>query len=126
MNPEHYPQGGKHLTPLLHLTVPGVDLNDPAKTWYTVMLVSSLINTVPVRDLTETGSAGFQWGGMEEDIMDSDDIVDLEMEHANRKATTAEFEEWLFKFLRRSVAMVRKLALFYLSSSVLILCFNGP
>ncbi|KAG0049518.1 hypothetical protein BGZ83_005704 [Gryganskiella cystojenkinii] len=105
LNPQHYPQGGKHLTPLLHLTVPGVDLNDPAKTWYTVMLVSSLITTVPVRDLTTGGSSGFQWGGMEEDIMDSDDVVDLEMEDANRKATTAEFEEWLFKFLRRSIAM---------------------
>lgn len=112
LNPQHYPQGGKHLAPLLHLTVPGVDLNDPVKTWYTLMFVSSMISTVPVRDLTTSGSAGFQWGGMDEDIMDSDVIVDLEMEEANRKASTADFEEWVFKFLRRAIVMVGRLSVF--------------
>ncbi|KAG0312267.1 hypothetical protein BGZ99_009606 [Dissophora globulifera] len=105
LNRDHYPQGGKHLLPLLHLTVPGVDLNDPAKTWYTLLFITSMISTVPVRDLSEMGSAGFQWGGMEEDILDSNDMVDLELEDSNRKATTAEFEEWVMKFLRRSILM---------------------
>ncbi|KAF9396493.1 hypothetical protein CPC16_001175 [Podila verticillata] len=105
LNRDNYPQGGKHLTPLLHLTVPGVDLNDPAKTWYTLLFVTSMIATVPVRDLTEMGSAGFQWGGIEEDMMDVDGPVDLEIEDSNRKATTAEFEEWLLKFLRRAILM---------------------
>ncbi|KAF9193043.1 hypothetical protein BGZ51_004276 [Haplosporangium sp. Z 767] len=105
LNREHYPQGGKHLTPLLHLTVPGVDLNDPAKTWYTLLFVASMISTVPIRDLTEMGSAGFEWGGIEEDMLDSNEVVDMELEDSNRKATTAEFEEWLMKFLRRVIAM---------------------
>ncbi|KAI8606761.1 hypothetical protein EDD21DRAFT_297702 [Dissophora ornata] len=105
LNREHYPQGGKHLLPLLHLTVPGVDLNDPVKTWYTLLFVTSMIATVPVRDLTEMGSAGFQWGGMEEDMFDSEEMVDLELEDSNRKATTAEFEEWVMKFLRRAILM---------------------
>ncbi|KAG0021330.1 hypothetical protein BGZ82_011351 [Podila clonocystis] len=105
LNRDNYPQGGKHLTPLLHLTVPGVDLNDPAKTWYTLLFVTSMIATVPVRDLTEMGSAGFQWGGIEEDMMDVDQPVDIELEDSNRKATTAEFEEWLLKFLRRAILM---------------------
>lgn len=105
LNRDNYPQGGKHLTPLLHLTVPGVDLNDPAKTWYTLLFVTSMIATVPVRDLTEMGSAGFQWGGIEEDMMDFDGPVDLEIEDSSRKATTAEFEEWLLKFLRRAILM---------------------
>ncbi|KAG0355172.1 hypothetical protein BGZ54_001264, partial [Gamsiella multidivaricata] len=105
LNRDHYPQGGKHLLPLLHLTVPGVDLNDPGKTWYTLLFVTSMISTVPIRDLTDFGSAGFQWGGMEEDILDSEEIVDLELEDSNRKATTAEFEEWVMKFLRRAIRM---------------------
>ncbi|CAO3568761.1 unnamed protein product [Mortierella alpina] len=105
LNREHFPQGGKHLTPLLHLTVPGVDLNDPAKTWYTLLFVASMAATVPIRDLTEMGSAGFQWGGMEEDMLDADEMVDMDLEDATRKATTSEFEEWLMKFLRRTIAM---------------------
>ncbi|KAI1320115.1 hypothetical protein EDD11_002087 [Mortierella claussenii] len=105
LNREHYPQGGKHLSPLLHLTLPGVDLNDPGKTWYTLMFVSAMIATVPVRDLTEMGSAGFQWGGMEEDMLDSEEMVDIELEDSNRKATTAEFEEWVMKLLRRVILM---------------------
>ncbi|KAF9994804.1 hypothetical protein BGZ79_000402 [Entomortierella chlamydospora] len=105
LNREHYPQGGKHLLPLLHLTVPGVDLNDPGKTWYTLLFVSAMISTVPIRDLTEMGSAGFQWGGMEMDMLDSEDVVDMELEDSNRKATTAEFEEWVMKLLRRAILM---------------------
>ncbi|KAF9423952.1 hypothetical protein BGZ94_008121 [Podila epigama] len=105
LNRENYPQGGKHLTPLLHLTVPGVDMNDPTKTWYTLLFVTSMIATVPIRDLTEMGSAGFQWGGFEEEATDAEKAVDLEAEDSIRKATTAEFEEWLQKFLRRAILM---------------------
>ncbi|KAF9110857.1 hypothetical protein BGX27_005774 [Mortierella sp. AM989] len=105
LNRDHYPQGGKHLLPLLHLTVPGIDLNDPGKTWYTLLFVSSMVSSVPIRDLTEMGSVGFQWGGMEVDMLDSEDVVDLELEDSNRKATTAEFEEWVMKLLRRAILM---------------------
>ncbi|KAF8964857.1 hypothetical protein BGZ46_000706 [Entomortierella lignicola] len=105
LNREHYPQGGKHLLPLLHLTVPGVDLNDPAKTWCTLLFVSSMISTVPIEDLTEMGGVGFQWGGMDVEMLDSEDKVDLELEDSNRKATTADFEEWVMKLLRRAILM---------------------
>ncbi|KAF9434968.1 hypothetical protein BGZ76_007123 [Entomortierella beljakovae] len=105
LNRDHYPQGGKHLLPLLHLTVPGVDLNDPGKTWFTLLFICSMISTVPIRDLTEMGSAGFEWGGMEVDSIDTEDPVDLELEDSTRKATTAEFEEWLMKLLRRAILM---------------------
>lgn len=104
LNRDHYPQGGKHLLPLLHLTVPGVDLNDPAKTWHTLVFVASTLLSVPVKDLTG-GSMGFEWGGMEGSF-DSEETVDLEFEDYNRKASTGEFEEWLMKFLRRIIFMV--------------------
>ncbi|KAF9940539.1 hypothetical protein BGZ65_006679 [Modicella reniformis] len=102
LNRESYPQGGKHLLPLLHLTVPGVDLNDPVKTWHTLVFIGSILSTVPVKDLTGFGSAGFEWGGME---MDSHEDVDMELEDSCRKASTAEFEEWLMKLLRRIIFM---------------------
>ncbi|KAF9918681.1 hypothetical protein BX616_006764 [Lobosporangium transversale] len=105
LNRNHYPQGGKHLSPLLHLTLPGIDLNDPAKTWFTLMFISSMISTVPLQDLTDMGGMGFQWGGMEEDMLDSNEVVDIELEDANRKATTADFEEWVMKLLRRAILL---------------------
>ncbi|KAF9155612.1 hypothetical protein BG015_009167 [Linnemannia schmuckeri] len=105
LNRDHYPQGGKHLAPLLHLTVPGVDMNDPVKTWYTLLFVTSMVSTVPIRDLTEMGSAGFEWGGIDIDMLDAEDTVDLELEDSSRKASTADFEEWLMKFLRRVILM---------------------
>ncbi|KAG0225196.1 hypothetical protein B0O80DRAFT_458867 [Mortierella sp. GBAus27b] len=105
LNRDHYPQGGKHLLPLLHLTVPGVDLNDPAKTWHTLVFVASTLVSVPVKDLTESGGMGYEWGGMEIGALDSEEIVDLEYEDACRKASTADFEEWLMKFLRRIIFM---------------------
>ncbi|KAK3822755.1 MAG: hypothetical protein J3Q66DRAFT_424160 [Benniella sp.] len=104
LNRDHYPQGGKHLLPLLHLTVPGVDLNDPAKTWHTLVFVATTLLSVPVKDLTESGSMGFEWGGMEGSF-DSEEVVDLEFEDSVRKASTGEFEEWLMKFLRRIIFM---------------------
>jgi proteasome activator subunit 4 len=106
LNRDHYPQGGKHLLPLLHLTVPGVDLNDPAKTWHTLVFVATTLLSVPVKDLTESGNIGFEWGGMEGSF-DSEEVVDLEFEDSVRKASTGEFEEWLMKFLRRIIFMVR-------------------
>lgn len=114
LNREHYPQGGKHLAPLLHLTVPGVDMNDPVKTWYTLLFVTSMVSTVPIRDLTEMGSAGFEWGGIDIDMLDSEGTVDLDLEDSSRKASTADFEEWLMKFLRRVILMVRAVDFFVL------------
>ncbi|KAF9586315.1 hypothetical protein BGW38_007062 [Lunasporangiospora selenospora] len=110
LNRDHYPQGGKHLSPLLQLTIPGIDLNDPAKTWYTLLFVTSMISTVPIKDLTETGNAGFQWGGIDEDLMNPEETVDLEFEDSTRKASTAAFEEWLLKFLRRAILMFENYA----------------
>ncbi|CAG8434329.1 1354_t:CDS:10 [Diversispora eburnea] len=100
----HYPSGGKHLAPLLHLTIPGIDMNDPIKTISSLIFLTHSIMGVPLIDLTE-GNANlseFQWSGMDIDEREEDNMeIDEEEESARCKASTAEFEEWLAKFLRR-------------------------
>ncbi|RGB33631.1 hypothetical protein C1646_815894 [Rhizophagus diaphanus] len=100
----HYPAGGKHLAPLLHLTIPGIDMNDPIKTISSLIFLTHAIMGVPLRDLTEGSSveSGFRWTGMDIDEREEDNMeIDEQEEDAFCKASTAEFEEWLAKFLRR-------------------------
>lgn len=105
----HYPAGGKHLAPLLNLTIPGIDMNDPIKTISSLIFLTHSIMGVPLIDLTDgdTNLTGFQWSGMDIDERDEDDMeIDEEEEAARCKASTAEFEEWLAKFLRRVFTIV--------------------
>ncbi|KAF9978770.1 hypothetical protein BGZ73_000417 [Actinomortierella ambigua] len=107
LNRDNFPQGGKHLTPLLQLTIPGIDPNDPVKSLVTMMFVSSSLMTVPVYDLSSTSAGGspIDWGGMEEESYETGEKVDMELEDAKRRASTIEFEEWLAKFLRRIIVL---------------------
>lgn len=64
---------------------------------------------VPLRDLTEGSSveSGFRWTGMDIDEREEDNMeIDEQEEDAFCKASTAEFEEWLAKFLRRVFTIV--------------------
>ncbi|CAG8768054.1 5872_t:CDS:2, partial [Cetraspora pellucida] len=101
----HYPAGGKHLAPLLHLTIPGIDMNDPIKTISSLIFLTHAVMGVPLRDLTEGSSiteSEFRWEGMDIDDREEDQIeTNVEEEDAVCKASTAVFEEWLAKFLRR-------------------------
>ncbi|CAG8548665.1 30916_t:CDS:10 [Gigaspora margarita] len=100
----HYPAGGKHLAPLLHLTIPGIDMNDPIKTISSLIFLTHAVMGVPLRDLTEgsTTESGFRWEGMDIDEREEDQMeINEEEEDALCKASTAVFEDWLAKFLRR-------------------------
>ncbi|CAG8478849.1 9710_t:CDS:10, partial [Acaulospora colombiana] len=99
----HYPAGGKHLAPLLHLTIPGIDMNDPVKTISSLIFLVHAIMGIPLIDLTEGSSnmSGFRWSGVDVDERDDQMEIDEEEEDALCKASTAEFEEWLAKFLGR-------------------------
>ncbi|KAF9164493.1 hypothetical protein DFQ26_001384 [Actinomortierella ambigua] len=107
LNRDNFPQGGKHLAPLLQLTIPGIDPNDPVKSLVTMMFVASSIMTVPVHDLSSASAGGspIDWGGMEEESFETGEMVDMELEDAKRRASTIEFEEWLAKFLRRIIVL---------------------
>ncbi|CAG8540546.1 10707_t:CDS:10 [Dentiscutata heterogama] len=105
----HYPAGGKHLAPLLHLTIPGIDMNDPIKTISSLIFLTHAVMGVPLRDLTEgsTTESGFRWEGMDIDEREEDQIeINVEEEDALCKASTAVFEDWLAKFLRRVFTIV--------------------
>ncbi|CAI2164709.1 4841_t:CDS:10 [Funneliformis geosporum] len=99
----HYPAGGKHLVHLLHLTIPGIDMNDPIKTISSLIFLTHAIMGVPLRDLTEGNSteSGFRWTGMDIDESEDHMEIDEQEEDALCKASTAAFEEWLAKFLGR-------------------------
>ncbi|KAF7723510.1 hypothetical protein EC973_001885 [Apophysomyces ossiformis] len=105
---DHYPAGGKHLLPLLHLATPGIDMNDPVKTVSALMFISNAIMVVPVCDLSGgdiyynpavDGRDGYD--EMDIDRADGETQLPREVEDHLCKATTGEFEEWLAKFLRR-------------------------
>ncbi|CAJ0904050.1 1258_t:CDS:10 [Entrophospora sp. SA101] len=100
-----YPAGGKHLAPLLHLIIPGIDMNDPIKTISSLVFVTHTLMGVPLSDLTDGNndpSSGFRWTGIDIYEREKDEMeIDGEEENALCKAGTSEFEEWLAKFYRR-------------------------
>ncbi|KAI8578771.1 hypothetical protein K450DRAFT_245430 [Umbelopsis ramanniana AG] len=105
---QHYPAGGKHLLPLLHLTIPGIDMNDPMKSISSLMFITTALMNVPIFDLTGSSSSGITYES-EEINFESMDIdsgnqvfhVDREEDDLLCRSSTGEFEEWLSKFLNR-------------------------
>jgi proteasome activator subunit 4 len=110
---EHYPAGGKHLLPLLHLTIPGIDMNDPMKSISSLMFVTTALMNVPIYDLTESATSGVTYAS-EESRFESMDVdgehqvyaADREEDDLLCRATTGEFEEWIAKFLNRVFTIV--------------------
>ncbi|KAJ3537454.1 hypothetical protein NMY22_g5581 [Coprinellus aureogranulatus] len=63
--------GQKNLVPLLELCLPGIDLNDPAKTICATMFVTEAVKLIAIADVSAT-----QVGGSFDDGMDVDEHVD--------------------------------------------------
>ncbi|KAI8644413.1 hypothetical protein BD408DRAFT_340596 [Parasitella parasitica] len=95
---ENYAAGGKHLLPLLHLAIPGIDMNDPVKTIASLMFISTALMTIPIIDMSQKQDGYYP---TEEYIDDPSAILSRETEDYLVKATTGEFEEWLAKFMDR-------------------------
>lgn len=95
---ENYPAGGKHLLPLLHLSIPGIDMNDPSKTLGSFFFISIALMSVPIIDMSQQQDGYYP---TEEFIDDPHAELSRETEDYLVKATTGEFEEWLAKFMRR-------------------------
>jgi proteasome activator subunit 4 len=95
---DHYPAGGKHLLPLLQLSIPGIDLNDPIKTIASLMFISTSLMSIPICDMSQRNDSYYP---TEEAIDDPNVTLSRATEDYLVKATTGEFEEWLAKFLRR-------------------------
>ncbi|KAG9300251.1 hypothetical protein G9A89_011324 [Geosiphon pyriformis] len=99
----HYSPGGKNLAPLLHLIIPGIDMNDPIKTISSLIFVTHAVMGVPLIDLTEGASeSGFRWSGVDIDARNEDEMeIDEAEEDGLCKASTGEFEDWVAKFYGR-------------------------
>ncbi|ORZ04733.1 hypothetical protein BCR42DRAFT_474389 [Absidia repens] len=97
---DHYPAGGKHLLPLLHLALPGIDMNDPIKTIASLMFITSALMTVPITDLMNTTSPT---PGVDTMAYGEDSMNDLprDVDDELCRLATGEFQEWLAQFIRR-------------------------
>lgn len=51
---KHYPEGALHLAPLLQLSLPGIDPNDPIKTDSTFKFYCSFLANVPLVDCSNS------------------------------------------------------------------------
>ncbi|KAJ2908711.1 Proteasome activator BLM10, partial [Coemansia aciculifera] len=120
-NFSHYPQGAQHVAPLLVLTLPGIDVNDPTKTWFALAFIRSLcFNGVVFEELPVTGdmpaSRTMSKASMVTDAadknLDVDDEPELDMELIEwmTRASTAQFETWIDQYLRRIFALVDNLS----------------
>ena len=92
---QHYPEGASHLLPLLELIIPGIDMNDPLKSFASLMFISHVAMCVPFWDLTEISR-------------NTMDIDETEIDQIIRIGTSG-FEAWILKFLERVFVMFENL-----------------
>ena len=89
----HYPSGLTHLAPLLHLSLPGIDVNDPVKSVVSLLFLLTSILSLPIVDATTIS--------LPEDC-DKPAMADEDKEILNN---TTYFEEWTLRFLERIFLM---------------------
>ncbi|XP_074661309.1 proteasome activator complex subunit 4A-like [Tubulanus polymorphus] len=81
----HYSEGRQHILPLLQLSMPGIDPNDPRKSLTTMQFVSLVVALVPIVDCSQA-------------IHVRTDLTDEERELCLQ---TAQFEDFILQFLDR-------------------------
>ncbi|KAF9535499.1 hypothetical protein CPB83DRAFT_841859 [Crepidotus variabilis] len=114
--------GQKHVVPLLELCIPGIDLNDPAKTVCATMFIVSVVQHIKIGDLSQ---AGMSFSGDEppDESMDYEDTDHLpegtdlgalpRLSKAEERAlvrdSTAGFADWVVSLFRRVFALYENL-----------------
>lgn len=104
---EIFKAGGKHLVPILHLCLPGIDMNDYMKTIGTSILIVVTSTVIKIDDLTRPELASSSkmaiddYGGgapqeEEEEFDEEDDALRL---------STAGFEDWTVSFFNRVLVL---------------------
>lgn len=115
----------KHLVPLLELSVPGIDLNDPAKTVTAALFIVSVVQHIKIGDLSGSHGGGFNplvGDGPAEGMMDVDtdeipqgtepgDVPTFsrEEERSLVRDSTANFADWVTSLLRRVLSLFENL-----------------
>jgi proteasome activator subunit 4 len=94
-NGQSYPEGCRHLIPLLHLTLPGLDINDYHKTIMTLMFYSNVGLGIPVAKILELDGSGFS----------GETLITVETLISQKH----ELMEWLSEFLNRVFLIIENL-----------------
>ncbi|KAJ7130046.1 hypothetical protein C8R43DRAFT_1025561 [Mycena crocata] len=109
----YYP-GAKHLVPILQLLIPGIDLNDPAKTLHTTEFLVEISQYIMFADTTpdHKGPESSSRPTSPPNLIPSFSMEDLESdtefprlsdneEDALVQDTTGSFADWVTQFIRR-------------------------
>lgn len=105
---EIHPKGGKSLVPLLHLCLPGIDLNDPMKTISTSIFILVALMTIKVDDLTKYEKSSGAGYSMQVDGEGERELT-KEEEDDQLRLSTSGFEDWAVTFFRRVLALFEAL-----------------
>ncbi|KAL0578024.1 Proteasome activator BLM10 [Marasmius crinis-equi] len=114
--------GQKHVVPLLELCIPGIDVNDPAKTLCAAMFIVGIVQNIRVGDLSihQSGMPLTEEGIAQMDI-DQDHTplpggtesgmpaLSKEEERTLVRESTAAFADWITSLFRRVLALYENL-----------------
>ncbi|KAJ6574754.1 hypothetical protein B0H19DRAFT_932973 [Mycena capillaripes] len=116
--------GQKHLVPLLELSIPGIDLNDPVKTSCATTFIVAAIQHVRIGDLSlhASGLPAFDEEMMDVDTTDADaapfptgtefgdtPMLSKDEERTLVRDSTASFADWVTSLFRRVLALYENL-----------------
>ncbi|UZJ50775.1 hypothetical protein CBS101457_000095 [Exobasidium rhododendri] len=105
-----YHKGAVHLVPLLHLCIPGIDLNDAIKTMATSMFILLSCTAIKIDDLTRPEIASSSSHNNESmDLVAEDGEQSPEQVDEAVRLSTAGFEDWTVSFFRRVLALFEAL-----------------
>ncbi|KAJ1773190.1 Proteasome activator BLM10 [Coemansia sp. RSA 1813] len=105
-----YPEGAQHVAPLLTLILPGIDVNDPTKAFFTLSFVADICaNGVVLEELPVDGDVpipAMSSGAPSETAGDTNTeeaVPETDMEEVEWmvRSSTAQFETWIDQYFRR-------------------------
>lgn len=92
---KHYPEGAKHLSNLLCLTLPGIDPNDLMKTLATLRFYSAVLINVPLFDCTLYN----------DDDDNSENNNNLSEDDKGAREASGYLADWAIQFLEKSLVL---------------------
>ncbi|KAF5384678.1 hypothetical protein D9757_006201 [Collybiopsis confluens] len=121
----YYP-GAKYLLPILELLIPGIDLNDPAKTLCTTAFLEEISQYIQFSDLSSSSGTTpipadrasslidfkpptFEANGFGDLVSDMEPHLSYEEEDILLKDSTAGFADWVANFIRRVIQLMENL-----------------
>lgn len=121
-----YYGGAKHLVPILQLLIPGIDLNDPAKTLCTTAFLVEISQYIKIGDLTDfedssdsdsdgTSSSAptFRLPALTLEDLDNNSVGESPLsrkeENSLLRDSTGSFPDWVASFIRRVIQLLENL-----------------